>query len=64
MLRFCRSLVRLVSPYNTYMCTSIPTIKNMCISILMNMYLEQIPRDMYKVKILKGFKHLMMNNYC
>lgn len=30
----------------------------------MNMYLEQIPRDMYKVKILKGFKHLMMNKYC
>lgn len=58
---FCRSLVRLV--LNTTH-TSIPTIRNMGISIIMNMYLEQIPRDMYKVKILKGFKHLMMNKYC
>lgn len=58
---FCRSLVWLV--LNTTH-TSVPTIRNMGISIIMNMYLEQIPRDMYKVKILKGFKHLMMNKYC
>lgn len=36
----------------------------MGILIIMNMYFEQILRDMYKVKILKGFKYLMMNKYC